>query len=140
MHRIAGELPPPVTFCVFTTHHAHFPQGKFEPDDPDRPTDLWCQSNCAKDPPECPVEKCFCADENAILTFGGDDATSTSDPVRQDEHKLQQTKKPIPQDVEDTHSAQYLCMKYNTHCALAAVERRAHSERCAGTWSNPEPH
>jgi hypothetical protein len=52
-------------------------QGKFEDDDPEKPTNEWCVSSCGKKAMEegdCDVSKCFCADENAILTFGGDDS------------------------------------------------------------------
>ncbi len=105
-------------------------QGKYDPADPDKPTDEWCKSNCGTEE-GCPVEKCFCADENAILTFDGDDATSAdadgiirSEPVQQNH-----AEKPASATVaERHHSAQWMCKEYGQQCDRAERERKASSD------------
>jgi hypothetical protein len=29
--------------------------------------DAWCQQNCALEPPHCPIDRCYCSDDMAII-------------------------------------------------------------------------
>ena len=111
-------------------------QGKFEPDDPEKPTNDWCVKSCGADPPNCPIEKCFCADENAILTFGGDKGSAGDGPLamvaRVDGQSQAKMTTPM-------HTAEYMCKEYGVQCTDSAQELKAARRRGRATKRQRAP-
>jgi hypothetical protein len=105
-------------------------------------------SSCGKKTMEegdCDVSKCFCADENAILTFGGDDSGGGSATVidadgplhaaagsaaamvaRQGEGEGEGTAAAARAGaVTPQHTAEYMCKEYGVQCKASARELKA---------------
>jgi hypothetical protein len=112
-------------------------QGKFEPDDPDKPTNEWCVTNCGLKTPDCPVEKCFCADENAILTFGGDDSSQADGPLAM---FAREGGEPTAETIRSQYTPQYMCKEYGVQCAAEArLEQKAAKRRGRATKRQRTP-